>query len=503
MDRAAIKTAIIIALLIFAGRIAGLLRDLLIASMYGASRTADQLFILQAFPDLLNNFFAGGAIIYVLTPVFSNLHNAKIPAFFWKTSFVALTITGVFALVVGLIFPQYTVDVLAPGFSHEEQEQISSYMFLFALVFPITVLGGLAAARLQGKDLFYAAAAGTLFFNCSLVLGLYFGKSHVFFAFGLAACGGAILRYVMLLISIWMSSKSSRSVVASDHIQTVPKTSKLVFRYIQALLAGGFLILLPYLSRIFLSEQTGAIAIFSYSIKLVDLPLGVAVAILPVVLLPRMARALNIAPSSTSEKAKTNSAQELNRLSIYANLSLSIAIAVPSIYFCRTAVEIVYGWSGLSEKNLDLVVEYARILLVSLPAQGGIAHYISVLHAGQKSGHVTIVTLLTLIVFSIISMVLDYHFGLTGIALALVISYFFCIAILYETTRRSLRWSHINTGASPEVGFMLVVNLLLSALFISATQFWSGGLVLNVVSAMLWGIVSMGVSVKILKYNSA
>ena len=63
------KSASLVSLLTLASRVAGLVRELLVAALFGASATTDAFNVAFRIPNLLRRLFAEGAFSQAFVPV--------------------------------------------------------------------------------------------------------------------------------------------------------------------------------------------------------------------------------------------------------------------------------------------------------------------------------------------------------------------------------------------------------------------------------------------------
>lgn len=85
-----ISNALWISLGVFLGRVAGFVREILIAGQFGVSLEADIAVVLLTAPDVLTNLLMGGALSAVLIPRFKRFGiGVRSDALFYKGTLVA------------------------------------------------------------------------------------------------------------------------------------------------------------------------------------------------------------------------------------------------------------------------------------------------------------------------------------------------------------------------------------------------------------------------------
>src|ERR1044072_809097 len=115
------RSAGIVSLAVMASRVLGLVREVVFAYFFGASRSFanDAYVIAFRIPNLLRDLFAEGALSSAFVPVFSDyLVNKDEKEAFRLSNLVAtglIVVLGAF-VVLGVIFAEPLVAFIAPGY---------------------------------------------------------------------------------------------------------------------------------------------------------------------------------------------------------------------------------------------------------------------------------------------------------------------------------------------------------------------------------------------------
>jgi murein biosynthesis integral membrane protein MurJ len=473
------KAGLVFGLVILIGRISGLIRELLIAHRFGISDIADQLIILLSFPDVLTGMLGTGALVYTLVPQFKTLKHSDVSSFYLQS------LTGtfiVFCLIAALstIFASHIAALLAPGFSPEKMATVQKYIPLFSLMIPLTALASVSTSWHHSKDNYFLPGLGALIVNTLIICGILVSSqlaSSVFQWVAMALLLGGLLRFASQHLSLHRHI-SWKTPFNENHL-----AGDLGKRYIQAVLSGSLFLSLPVLARTFVSREDGAVATFNYAIKLAELPMGVAISVIPVILLPRMAAAYK-----TDE---TGAAEALSKDTIYANLALSLSIGVPGAWFATTIVEIVYGRGDFVSSELATISALVAIALLCLPAHGMLNHFLSVLHATKKTTLILFTAVITSALFYAISYLLYDDWGLPVLMMALYLSYFLGALILALTTKHSLEWNWPAVGVSWLNLRIVTFNIVLLAFIWLTSSMHPQSILFDVILGTVWGSVSL------------
>lgn len=471
------------------GRLTGFIREILIAAQFGAERTADQLIILLTIPDVLTNLLTTGAMLYVLVPEFRRSDGGRAASLFRQASFWVVVLLGGISFIAAVALPNLTLSLFAPGFSNAHISEMTWILPLFLCLAPVTGMTSISTAWLQSGERFSLPAFGTIILNGCLIAGLVVAAwtGRPFLTVGCALLAGGVLRYASQYVAL-------RSGFAAEH--TVPRIidRKIVARYMTALLAGGLFLLFPVIARAFASDVDGGVAVFNYAIKLADLPLGIAITVLPLMLLPRMTDAL--------DRAEDGQAQAMSRTSLYATLAVALSIAIPAAWFASSVVEILYGWTGLAQADLKRISMLAAIAFLAIPAQGAVAHCMSVLNAANQQRTVLMTSVLALALFVALSWLLKPVLGPRGVMVALVAGYTFGWGVFVVLGTSAINWRLSDFGPNRSVAMLLAVVAVIATAFAGFSQLLPNMLILDVVIGALWCAATLASAMLVYRISS-
>ena len=139
----------------FVSRILGFARDVLIASVVGASLVADAFFVAFKFPNFFRRIFAEGAFNSAFVPLFSELLTKDgifaAKQFAAKVASIMLSFLSGLTLLVLLLMP-WIILIVAPGFK-QQPEKFQLAIELTQITFPyllfmalLSLLGGMLNA---------------------------------------------------------------------------------------------------------------------------------------------------------------------------------------------------------------------------------------------------------------------------------------------------------------------------------------------------------------------
>ena len=165
-------------------RVLGLIRDIVIARIFGVTDAADAFFLANKIPNFLRRLFAEGAFNQAFVPVLSEYRTIK------SHGEVLVLINSVAASLGGFLFLLVAVVVLAApwigvpiayGFT-DEPEKFALFVEMFRITFPYLLLISLAAfcsSILNSYQKFAVPAFTPALLNISLIGSSFLLAPHL------------------------------------------------------------------------------------------------------------------------------------------------------------------------------------------------------------------------------------------------------------------------------------------------------------------------------------
>ena len=158
----------IVGIAIFSSRILGLIREIVIASLFGATKNMDAFLTAFRAPNMLRDLFAEGALSTAFVTTFSRRIATEGDESAWRLASKVATLTVVFMsalTLLGVLFAPAVITILAPGFAPDKAELT---ILLTRIMFPFILLVSLAAlvmGMLNARNVFGMPAMASSFFN--------------------------------------------------------------------------------------------------------------------------------------------------------------------------------------------------------------------------------------------------------------------------------------------------------------------------------------------------
>ena len=150
----AAKTIGVMAIIIMLAKVMGLVREMLVANIYGQGMESDMLNTATQIPLLFFDMVLGVAILSTFVPIFNkNLeHKGKEAAMAFANNFAAivgLIATG--AAVLGIIFAEPIVHLMVPGYAEipGKTEQTAALLRILFPSITFTAMAYIAVGILQ------------------------------------------------------------------------------------------------------------------------------------------------------------------------------------------------------------------------------------------------------------------------------------------------------------------------------------------------------------------
>ena len=275
-------------------RVLGLVRDVVIASVFGAGASADAFFVAFRIPNFFRRLFGEGAFSQAFVPVLSEYRaSGNEAAVRDLASHVAGTLAAILLVVttVGILAAPALVYVFAPGFSAEPgRAELTGYML--RLTFPYLLfisLTALASGILNTWGRFAMPAVTPALLNLALI-GAAIGLAHrldepiTALAWGVLAGGAAQLAFQLPFL--WRIRMLVRPRLHRAHAG-VRRILRLIVPALLGVSVAQVNLLVDTAIASFL--VAGSVSWLYYSDRLMEFPLGVFGIALATVALPNLA----------------------------------------------------------------------------------------------------------------------------------------------------------------------------------------------------------------------
>ena len=285
----------IVSMLTMLSRVIGLVRDVVIATLFGATGTADAFFVAFKIPNFFRRLFAEGAFSLGFVPVLGEYRTQRphdevrrfVAAVAGDLALVLLAVT-----VLGVLFAPWVIAVFAPGFI-DDSSRFELAGDMLRITFPyllLIALTALCAGVLNTYDRFAVPAFTPVLLNLSLI-GCALGLTGVLERPVMALAWGVLLAGVVQLAFQLPSMARLHLLVrprVSWHDEGVRKVLLLMGPVVFAASVSQINLIIDTVLASFLRE--GSISWLYYADRLMEMPVALVGISLGTVILPRLSR---------------------------------------------------------------------------------------------------------------------------------------------------------------------------------------------------------------------
>ncbi len=438
-----LKAGSITALMTFASRILGMVRDIAIASLLGAGLSADVFFFANRIPNFFRRLFAEGAFAQAFVPVMTKVKEKQSPAdlkeLISKTSgTLGAIVLGI--CVIGMIASPVITALFGLGWYQAYQHNApDGHKFLEAslllrITFPylfFITLTALCCSILNVFGRFAIPAAAPCILNVVLIAAAVFAAPrfedpNVILSAAMVAGGAAQLLFV--LPSIVRLKLLSLPAFSWSH-EGVRKIRTLMIPGLFSVSASQLNLLVNTILASFLA--TGAISYLYYSDRLLEFPIGIFAVAISTVILPALSR-IDI-------KKDPKDYEKTLDWGVRLVLLLGLPSAFGMIALRESIIRVIFMHGAFTSEHvlfssaslLASVTGLCAIMLVRVLVQGFAA-----LQDTKTPVRCAIVAIIANIIFNLI---LIYPLGYIGLALSTALAaYINAGQLLYLLIRRRI-----------------------------------------------------------------
>ena len=361
-QRVSARATGVIGIAILCSRLLGLVREIVVASLFGASRNLDAFLTAFRAPNMLRDLFAEGALSTAFVTTFSKKIQTEGDQSAWGLANKIATLTAVFmsiVVLIGIAIAPILVSILAPGF---DAEKAALTVVLARTMYPFILLVSLAAlvmGMLNAKHVFGMPALASSFFNIGSIIG---GVSIGYWmdpTFGTRALIGLAIGTLIggfLQLAVQIPSLLKVGFVFRPDFNWRDEGVRKVLQLMgPAVIAASAVQVNVLINSIFASYlEDGAVSWLNIAFRLMQLPLGIFGVAVATVTLPLVSRS-----------AAAGNMPEFRGALAHA-LRLVLLLTIPS----------AIGLIILAEPIISLIYEHGRFTAFStLQTAGALRFY--------------------------------------------------------------------------------------------------------------------------------
>ena len=464
-----LRSSAVVAAMTLLSRVFGLTRDVILATVIGASANADAFFVAFRIPNFLRRLFAEGAFSQAFVPVLAQRREqGGIAAVRDLVDHVAGALGAALLLLTSLtlLAAPLVAALFAPGFV-AQPEKFALTVNLIRITFPYLMLislTGLCAAVLNSYRRFAVPAFTPVLLNLSLISAAllaapYFAEPVFALAWGVLLAG--LVQLLFQLPFLYRLELMPAPRWSSRH-PGVRQVATLMVPALFGVSVSQLNLLLDTVLASFL--PTGSVSWLYYSDRLTELPLGVFGIAVATVILPTLS-GQNAGQQGESFAATLDWARRCV-LFVAVPATLALLILAEPILIC------LFHYGELGERDIVMAALSLRayalglvpFMLIKVLAPGFYAR--QDMRTPVRIGIYAMVANMLLNLCFVLPLMHFWQLGHVGLALATSVSAFLNAALLY----RGLRRAGISQGFSGWSAYLL--RLLLATASMVALLLW-------------------------------
>jgi putative peptidoglycan lipid II flippase len=323
----------------FLSRLAGLLRDVMMAAYLGSGPVAEAFLVAFSLPNMFRRFFAEGAFNFAFVPMFSKkLEAGEDAQGFARDAFNGLAAVLTVFTVIGTLAMPWLVWAMASGFVGDERFTLAvlfgrisfSYILFISLV---ALLSGVLNAFGRFTEASFVPVLMNLMFIAAMLLADRQGWDM-----GMTLAWTVPLTGIAQLAFTWYSASRAGFRFTPGWPRWTADLKRLAIIAGPAVLAGGVVQVNLLVGRHVASLTDGAVVWLSFADRLYQLPLGVVGIAIGTVLLPDLTRRLREGDGQGGRESFNRGAEFALVLTVPAAVALVvIALPLTTVLFQRGA----------------------------------------------------------------------------------------------------------------------------------------------------------------------
>lgn len=426
-----------VSMAVFASRILGLVREQVLAVLFGAGYFIDAYVVAFRIPNLLRDLFAEGALSSAFVTVFTDYDQKKGPKATWRLAnnvLIFLFVVVGMITILGAYFAEDIVRLLASDFD-KIPGKISLTKNMTIIMFPFLVLVSLGAAvmgMLNTKGRFFIPSISSAFFNLGsitsgVILAFIFPRYGQPAIIGMAVGTliGGLAQLVMQLPSLYKVGFRFMPVL-SFRDEGLRRVIRLMIPAIIGLSATQINI---FINTYFAAScAQGSVSWLNYAFRLMQFPIGVFGVAISIATLPVIAR-----------HAANKDIGQLKGAYL-SSLIMALALTIPAscglVILAKPIIKLIFEHGRFNGYDTLQTAEALSFYAIGLFAYASVKIAVPVFYAMDDTKYPVIASFIAVIMnIVVITLTID-RFQYKAIALStsltMIMNFVFLSLILYR-----------------------------------------------------------------------
>ncbi len=397
----------------FLSRILGLVREVVISSLFGLGKTTDAFFLAFTIPNLLRQLLGEGAFSNSFIPIYSDVlkkGDKKREEEFLSSTFTFLLVSLVFVSFLGIIFAPLLIKIFAPGFTRDSilyENAVKLLRILFPYILFISLTAFLYGILNTHRSFFYPALT-PVWLNISMILfSLLLWRFFGIYALAIGVIFGGIFQFLFLLPFVrrmGISFSLSLSFLNPDLLRVLALI-------VPAILAVVVNQLNVVVDRIFASLlEIGSLSALYYSNRLVQFPIGVFGIALSTVFFPFI--------SGYKSKGEDENFSTYVSLGIRTGAFMLIPFSFYLFLFSFPIISFIYEHGIFTTQNAEMTSYALKFYSIGIFFISGANFLTRVFYSTKDSKTPMYISIFSVFINIVFDVILMQYMSYRGLALA-------------------------------------------------------------------------------------
>ena len=320
-----------------AGRVLGLLREMLLAAKFGVSTEANIAVALLIIPDFISGALIGNAVNATLIPEFSKCDQPKMARLLTQALLVGLAFFALLALFIMFFGHQFVALLLTQN--NPSEWQYDAFLLVIA-VLPLQSAIAIIVSYLQYRGRFLTPAFANVFLNIIIISALVLVPGGLM-ALAIGASLAVVFRLLIHMVDFYMSGARLSFAVRPWELHL-----PLLKSYIITAVSCVLLSLVQYAPYGIIASSGGSVSLFNYAFKLILLPCVLGQTIVQMVLLPWFVKLSTDHPETLKSTYATT---------LQIGWIFSLAVCFALMLGSHQITELCFGYGKMTDTNITQV----------------------------------------------------------------------------------------------------------------------------------------------------
>ena len=423
-------------------RVLGLVREILMSYVLGASLMTDAFIVAFKFPNFFRRFFAEGAFNAAFVPYITRLlaSNGEEETHRAVNHIFSGMVIFLFGFVVFvLVFTPWCIPMMAPGFA-STPERLNWAIFFTRLTFPYILfvsLAALLAGVLNTRNRFYAGASAPIILNVFMIGALgyaLYNPDHAGTWLAISVTIAGVAQVTWLYAQCYSRGVAPRICVPRWR----PYMKLVVTRMIPGMFGSGVMQINIFCDMILASFlPLGSLSFLYYADRLIQLPLSMFGVALGTVLLPAL--------SKFWRQGQLDEAHTTQNEAILFGLQMSLPAALGLIILSYPLVDMIFHRGAFQSEHVQATQAALWAFSLGLPAYVLGKVWSAIYFANEDTLTPVKASMMSISLNLVLNLILMTPLKHVGLAIATSISAWFYNIILcfWLSKSKTIRWDRV------------------------------------------------------------